>query len=75
MVKTVPSLQYETELSLGDDSVVIMGIDEAGRGPLAGDVFAAAVSLPLKLASEIISSQWIGINDSKKLSEIGRAHV
>lgn len=74
-VKTVPSLQYETELSLGDDSVVIMGIDEAGRGPLAGDVFAAAVSLPLKLASEIISSQWIGINDSKKLSASKREEL
>lgn len=41
---------------------VICGIDEAGRGPLAGPVFAAAVILPEGLED-------IGLNDSKKLSE------
>ena len=41
---------------------VICGIDEAGRGPLAGDVYAAAVILP----DDIIID---GINDSKKLTE------
>ena len=40
----------------------ICGIDEAGRGPLAGSVFAAAVILPVGLEIE-------GLNDSKKLSE------
>lgn len=40
----------------------ICGVDEAGRGPLAGPVFAAAVILPLDFEIE-------GINDSKKLSE------
>ena len=40
----------------------ICGIDEAGRGPLAGPVFAAAVILPVGLEIE-------GLNDSKKLSE------
>ncbi len=40
---------------------VIAGVDEAGRGPLAGDVYAAAVILPPDLIIE-------GINDSKKLS-------
>ena len=40
----------------------ICGIDEAGRGPLAGPVFAAAVILP---ENKIIE----GLNDSKKLSE------
>ncbi len=39
----------------------IAGVDEAGRGPLAGDVYAAAVILPSDLVIE-------GINDSKKLS-------
>lgn len=38
------------------------GIDEAGRGPLAGDVFAAAVILDEGIVIE-------GINDSKKLTE------
>ncbi len=45
------------------DSVsCICGVDEAGRGPLAGPVFAAAVILPKGLLIE-------GLNDSKKLTE------
>lgn len=40
----------------------ICGIDEAGRGPLAGPVFAAAVILPDNTFID-------GLNDSKKLSE------
>ena len=40
----------------------ICGVDEAGRGPLAGPVYAAAVILPEGLEIE-------GLNDSKKLSE------
>lgn len=39
----------------------VCGIDEAGRGPLAGPVFAAAVILPENCSIE-------GINDSKKLT-------
>ena len=41
---------------------VLCGIDEAGRGPLAGPVCAAACVLPDGLVLE-------GLNDSKKLSE------
>jgi ribonuclease HII len=41
---------------------IIAGIDEAGRGPLAGPVVAAAVILPKKLKIE-------GLRDSKKVSE------
>lgn len=41
---------------------VVCGIDEAGRGPLAGPVYAAAVILPEGVVIE-------GLNDSKKLSE------
>lgn len=40
----------------------LAGVDEAGRGPLAGPVFAAAVILPPDFPGE-------GIRDSKKLSE------
>jgi len=42
---------------------LIAGIDEVGRGPLAGPVVSAAVILPTE-----ISSNFLGINDSKKLS-------
>jgi ribonuclease HII len=41
---------------------LICGVDEAGRGPLAGPVCAAAVILPLHI-------QLPGLNDSKKLSD------
>lgn len=41
---------------------LICGADEAGAGPLAGAVYAAAVILPLGLEIE-------GLNDSKKLTE------
>lgn len=54
-------LEFEKEaLAKGYKSVC--GVDEAGRGPLAGPVCAAAVILP---ESVIID----GVNDSKKLSE------
>lgn len=48
------------DVSLGYKNIA--GVDEAGRGPLAGPVFAAAVILP----DDVILD---GINDSKKLSE------
>ena len=47
---------------------LICGVDEAGRGPLAGPVCAAAVILPRNLESE-------GLNDSKKLSEKKREEL
>lgn len=53
----------EIENSLYDKGYeLVAGIDEAGRGPLAGPVCAAAVILPKALVID-------GINDSKKLSE------
>lgn len=50
----------------------VVGIDEAGRGPLAGPVFAAAVHLPIKLAESLVAGGWAGVNDSKKLTERSR---
>ena len=52
-----------------------MGIDEAGRGPLAGGVYAAAVSVPLQLAEGLLAGAWGEINDSKKLSEKKRERL
>lgn len=43
------------------------GIDEAGRGPLAGPVYVAAVCFPFPLTSELRASLE-GLTDSKKLS-------
>ena len=60
------SLDFERAFPAG---TTVMGIDEAGRGPLAGPVFTAAVSVPLDAAADLLSGPWSAINDSKKLSE------
>ena len=56
-------LTYDYEIALQNDGYkMICGVDEAGRGPLAGPVVAAACILPIDCEIE-------GLNDSKKLSE------
>lgn len=56
-------VNYEIEKEYAEKGFqVICGIDEAGRGPLAGPVCAAAVILP-------IGTEIEGLNDSKKLTE------
>lgn len=60
---------YEIENGYRQNGYInIAGVDEAGRGPLAGPVYAAAVILP---PNAIIK----GINDSKKLSEKRREEL
>ena len=55
-------LDYTIENQLHEEGYsVVCGIDEAGRGPLCGPVFAAACILPDGLVLE-------GLNDSKKLT-------
>ena len=56
-------LSYDIEKALEEKGFqFICGVDEAGRGPLAGDVYAAAVILPCGLIID-------GLDDSKKLTE------
>ena len=62
----IMAVTLEFESRLGDP---VMGIDEAGRGPLVGGVYAGAVSVPLALAEDLLAGAWSAINDSKKLSE------
>ena len=60
---------WEIENSLYSDTVLtICGVDEAGRGPLAGPVCAAAVILPK-------DHQIPGLTDSKKLSDKKRREL
>lgn len=60
---------WEIEQEYFDRGIrVICGVDEAGRGPLAGPVCAAAVILPAGLVIE-------GLNDSKKLSDRRRREL
>ena len=66
----MPSLQRERELqALG--YARIAGVDEAGRGPLAGPVVAAAVVLSPDFAPE----DWPRLNDSKQISALRRAEL
>jgi ribonuclease HII len=62
-------LDYSYEIQAHNEGfTVVCGVDEAGRGPLAGPVFAGAVILPENYTHEIL-------NDSKKLSEKKRDMV
>lgn len=60
-------LSYE-KMYINEGYKFVCGVDEAGRGPLAGDVYAAAVILPEGLIID-------GVNDSKKLSEKKREYL
>ena len=50
----------------------IAGVDEAGRGPLAGPVVAAAAILPARWAESGLPAELAGLNDSKQLTETRR---
>jgi ribonuclease HII len=56
----MPSLRYEKR-AYNDGANVVAGVDEAGRGPLAGPVVAAAAILPREFRHKIL-------NDSKQLT-------
>ena len=60
---------WEIEDALAEKGIkTICGVDEAGRGPLAGPVCAAAVILPSHL-------ELPGLNDSKKLTDKKRREL
>ena len=63
----MPDFSLETNLH-ASGRAVIAGVDEAGRGPLAGPVAAAAVILPPGFACP-------GLDDSKKLSHAKRERI
>jgi ribonuclease HII len=52
----------------------VAGVDEAGRGPLAGPVVAAAVILPKAWANGGFDERLTELNDSKQLTEAQREH-
>lgn len=58
----------ENERSFWDEGLSVCGMDEVGRGPLAGPVVTACVTLPKQ-------PLICGINDSKKLSEKKRSEL
>jgi ribonuclease HII len=62
-----PDFRFESEL-LRRGIATIAGVDEAGRGPLAGPVVAAAVVFPADWFRRGLPEVLRGVNDSKKLS-------
>lgn len=66
---TKQNLGFEIEIPFREGNKIVCGIDEAGRGPLAGPVSAAAVILPEDFTN------LSGINDSKMMTAIKRDEV
>ena len=61
----ISALNFERSL-VPSDLKACCGVDEAGRGPLAGRVYAAAVILPENIAE---MDFFKDLDDSKKISE------
>ena len=69
----VPDLRLEQALAAECGAGCVAGIDEAGRGALAGPVFAAAVALPLD--DPLLMDALAGVRDSKLLSAAARERL
>ncbi len=65
-----PDLSFESALWRAG-CLHVAGIDEAGRGALAGPVAAAAVILP---PDDAVARLLLGLRDSKQMSPMARAH-
>jgi ribonuclease HII len=66
-------LEFERDL-WAREFTLVAGVDEAGRGPLAGPVVAAAVILPATWANGGFDTRLNDLNDSKQLTEAQREH-
>lgn len=61
--------RFESERALLHGGLTrIAGVDEAGRGPLAGPVVAAVVSFPVEWIGDGLPADLEGLNDSKQLT-------
>ena len=73
MARLNPIDRFEFERVLWTQGVALVaGVDEAGRGPLAGPVVAAAAILPSKWAQSGLPRELEGLNDSKQLTATQR---
>jgi len=66
------TLSFETTHWDEVPEIVLAGVDEAGRGCLAGPVYAGAVSMPRAVAERFYEGDLVGLTDSKQLSESQR---
>ena len=67
-------LSYERTQWALTPGVILVGVDEAGRGCLAGPVVAGAVHMSAERAEELFAGELAGVNDSKQLSPAQREH-
>ena len=65
-------LTHEQTLWTATPGIALAGIDEAGRGCLAGPVVAGAVHIPPELAGQLYAGPLAGLTDSKKLTPAQR---
>ena len=73
MARANPIDRFEFERALWTQGMTrVAGVDEAGRGPLAGPVVAAAAVLPSKWAESGLPHELEGLNDSKQLTAAQR---
>ncbi len=82
-MRNPPTLELE-KLLLSEGIEFIAGVDEAGRGPVAGPVTAAAVIFPVRKLSEILTAPGKAgesgtslsmVRDSKELTEANRGRT
>ncbi len=67
-------LSIEAKLWHDHPNLIIAGVDEAGRGSLAGPVVAGAVSMTTAAATSLYDGSLSGLTDSKKMTAARREH-
>ncbi|MDD5708014.1 MAG: ribonuclease HII [Kiritimatiellae bacterium] len=67
-------LEFERNHWLAYPGSLLAGVDEVGRGPLAGPVFAAAVHMPRETAETLYAGPLRDLTDSKQLSATRREY-
>ncbi len=72
--KSKPDLRHE-RASVRDHGGAVAGVDEAGRGPLAGPVVAAAVIFEERVVARGLPARFAMLNDSKLLREDVREQI
>jgi ribonuclease HII len=68
-----PTLDLEQQIAQEIGSIYVAGLDEAGRGALAGPVVAAAVILPLDQPDQL--AHFANVRDSKQLTALQREQL
>lgn len=71
----MPLLLKHEQAAWSEGHATLAGLDEAGRGPLAGPVVAAAIYIERSLLEAEAEGRFAGVNDSKKLTPARRTSL